>query len=472
MNLIWNNKNAKQQNSNIYLHGFEVPDSKFLIISSSLRTSSQGVKQTILREQSIWFCCALPSYITGAPTTLANAIQSADTGSVGEGRIMQGQDCIQWRWHHERHRRMSSKSHESMKFGIKDWGWFLMLGRLSTILDTGIHWTYTWDTRKHRNRRWPELTTSLPWGKKGCYLLFQLTQYTIMSKCWKMSSTERSCSVAKGAVQLPRYFKKKLVDQRNRVKRVNISLAGWSSVFTISATCFCSKALKLKAIMYTARHDEVKSYPNLSQDNFTQSGCCSLPMHSAKSSQKRWGRRYFESPDKIMKSRWTVFVAKTPTLVRRNKRLQSQTCNSACLTRSFLFCYWMHETRVMNTTSFTFMRSCWCSESHVVPKSRVPNFASVRPCRRQNMEHANWRETYTSPHNPFLQNTPRERKTGIHTERTHHMRSASGLFVTSTSNKIANIHRFFSLTFFVQTFLASLSDFRISKLLLYAQKRG
>ena len=143
VNMIWNGKDTKQQNSNIYLHGFEVPESKFLLISSSLGTSSQGVKQRILREQSIWFCCALPSYITGAPTTLANAIQSADTGSVGESRIMQGQDCIQWRWHHERHRRMSSKSHESMKFAIKDWGWFLMLGRISTLLDTGIHWTYT-----------------------------------------------------------------------------------------------------------------------------------------------------------------------------------------------------------------------------------------------------------------------------------------------------------------------------------------
>lgn len=239
-----------------------------------------------------------------------------------------------------------------------------------------------------------------------------------MSKCWKMSSTERSCSVAKGAVQLPRYFKKKLVDQRNRVKRVNISLAGWSSGFTISATCFCRTALKHKVIMYTARHDEVKSYPNLSQDNFTQSGCCSLPMHSAKSCRKRWGRK-FESPDEIMKSGWTVFVAKTPTLVRGNKRLQSQTCNSACLTRSFLFCYWMHETSMMNTTSFTFMHSCWCSESHVVPKSRVPNFASVRPCRRQNMEHANWRETYTSPHNPFLQNKARGKGKQEFTQKGH-----------------------------------------------------
>lgn len=67
------------------------------------------------------------------------------------------------------------------------------------------------------------------------------------------------------------------------------------------------------------------------------------------------------------------------------------------------------------------------------------------------------------PTQPFpSEQSPRERKTGIYTERTHHMRSASALFVTSTSNKIAN----------TQAFPASLSDFRISKLLLYAQKRG
>lgn len=90
VNMIWSGKDTKQQNSNIYLHGFEVPDSKFLLISSSLATSSQGVKQTILREQSICLCCALPSYITGAPTTLANQYNPLTREAYGKAGTCRG----------------------------------------------------------------------------------------------------------------------------------------------------------------------------------------------------------------------------------------------------------------------------------------------------------------------------------------------------------------------------------------------
>jgi len=91
-----------------------VPESKFLLISSSLGTSSQGVKQRILREQS---------------------------GSAALCQATLQVHQLPWRMQYNplTHRRMSSKSHESMKFAIKDWGWFLMLGRISTLLDTGIH---------------------------------------------------------------------------------------------------------------------------------------------------------------------------------------------------------------------------------------------------------------------------------------------------------------------------------------------
>ena len=136
--------------------GLKVPDSRFLIMSSSLRTSSQGVKQTILREQSSWcFCCALPSYITGAPTTLANTCNTTRwhlwEAQGKAGSCKQAQDCIHWRWHHERHiKRKNSMSHESIKFGIEDRGWVFNAQPQLTAWTLqyrsghkGIHWTYT-----------------------------------------------------------------------------------------------------------------------------------------------------------------------------------------------------------------------------------------------------------------------------------------------------------------------------------------
>ena len=138
-----------------------------------------------------------------------------------------------------------------------------------------------------------------------------------------------------------------------------------------------------------------------------------------------------------MKSRRTVFVAKTPALVRRNKRLQSHTKSNMqlCFCISILLLnardeYDEHDFFHLHALLLMFRVTCRTKASRAQFRQRS-TLSALKPT-----EDKTWGTQIggrlTQPHTTlsFRKEPAGKENRNLHgtTEKTHHMRSASGLW--------------------------------------------